>query len=86
VKEGLQYFPDDYFEWIFPLGIPEDSKTFYNKFLYNPRYAVKGDAGPDSRIETQSKTFTDTVQLEYVILFVLILLDLICLCCRQWSF
>ena len=24
VKEGLQYFPDDYFEWMFPLGIPED--------------------------------------------------------------
>jgi hypothetical protein len=22
VKEGLQYFPDDYFAWMFPLGIP----------------------------------------------------------------
>jgi hypothetical protein len=34
VKEGLQYFPDDYFESMFPLGIPEDSKEEYRR---NPR-------------------------------------------------
>lgn len=22
VSEGLQYFPDDYIKWIFPLGVP----------------------------------------------------------------
>jgi hypothetical protein len=32
VKEGLQYFPDDYFEWMFPLGIPEDVKEEANKW------------------------------------------------------
>jgi hypothetical protein len=32
VKEGLQYFPDDYFEWMFPLGIPEDLKEQANKW------------------------------------------------------
>jgi hypothetical protein len=32
VKEGLQYFPDDYFEWMFPLGIPEDLKEVANKW------------------------------------------------------
>ena len=32
VKEGLQYFPDDYFEWMFPLGIPEDLKEEANKW------------------------------------------------------
>jgi hypothetical protein len=33
VKEGLQYFPDDYFEWMFPLGgIPEESKEEANKW------------------------------------------------------
>ena len=31
VKEGLQYFPDDYFEWMFPLGIPKDLKEEVNK-------------------------------------------------------
>jgi hypothetical protein len=49
VKEGLQYFPDDYFEWMFPLGgIPEDLKEEANKwycdyielmeYRRNPRY------------------------------------------------
>jgi hypothetical protein len=32
VKEGLQYFPDDYFEWMFPLGIPEDIEEEANKW------------------------------------------------------
>ena len=32
VKEGLQYFPDDYFEWMFPLGIPEELKIEANKW------------------------------------------------------
>jgi hypothetical protein len=32
VKEGLQYFPDDYFEWMFSLGIPEDLKEAANKW------------------------------------------------------
>jgi hypothetical protein len=32
VKEGLQYFPDDYFQWMFPLGIPEDLKEQANKW------------------------------------------------------
>jgi len=32
VKEGLQYFPDDYFESMFPLGIPEDLKEQANKW------------------------------------------------------
>jgi hypothetical protein len=33
VKEGLQYFPDDYFEWMFPLGgIPEDLNEEANKW------------------------------------------------------
>jgi hypothetical protein len=32
VKEGLQYFPDDYFAWMFPLGIPEDLKEEANKW------------------------------------------------------
>jgi hypothetical protein len=32
VKEGLQYFPDGYFEWMFPLGIPEDLKEDANKW------------------------------------------------------
>jgi hypothetical protein len=32
VKEGLQYFPDDYFEWMFPLGIPEQLKEEANKW------------------------------------------------------
>jgi hypothetical protein len=32
VKEGLQYFPDDYFEWMYPLGIPEDVKEEKNKW------------------------------------------------------
>jgi hypothetical protein len=33
VKEGLRYFPDDYFEWMFPLGgIPEDLKEEANKW------------------------------------------------------
>jgi hypothetical protein len=32
VKEGLQYFPDDYFEWMFSLGIPEDLKEEANKW------------------------------------------------------
>jgi hypothetical protein len=32
VKEGLQYFPDDYFEWMFPLGIPENLKEEANKW------------------------------------------------------
>jgi hypothetical protein len=31
VKEGLQYFPDDYIQYIFPLGIPEDLKEDANK-------------------------------------------------------
>jgi hypothetical protein len=48
VKEGLQYFPDDYFEWMFSLGIPEDLKEEANKwysdyielmeYRRNPRY------------------------------------------------
>jgi hypothetical protein len=32
IKDGLQYFPDDYFEWMFPLGIPEDLKEEANKW------------------------------------------------------
>jgi hypothetical protein len=33
VKEGLQYFPDDYFGWMFPLGgIPEELKEEANKW------------------------------------------------------
>jgi hypothetical protein len=33
VKEGLRYFPDDYFEWMFPLGgIPGDLKEEANKW------------------------------------------------------
>jgi hypothetical protein len=32
VKEALQYFPDDYFEWMFPLGIPENLKEEVNKW------------------------------------------------------
>jgi hypothetical protein len=32
VKEGLQYFPDDYFESMFPLGIPEDLNEEANKW------------------------------------------------------
>ena len=32
VKEGLQYFPDDYIESMFPLGIPEDLKEEANKW------------------------------------------------------
>jgi hypothetical protein len=32
VKEGLQYFADDYFAWMFPLGIPDDSKEEANKW------------------------------------------------------
>jgi hypothetical protein len=32
VKEGLQYFPDDYFEWMFSLGIPEDLTEEANKW------------------------------------------------------
>ena len=35
VKEGLQYFPDDYFEWMFPLGIPEDLKEEANRWYCN---------------------------------------------------
>jgi hypothetical protein len=36
VKEGLQYFPDDYIEWMFPLGgIPEDLKEETNKWYYD---------------------------------------------------
>ena len=31
-KEGLQYFPDDYFEWMFLLGIPEDLKEVANEW------------------------------------------------------
>jgi hypothetical protein len=48
VKEGLQYFPDDYYEWMFSLGIPEDLKEDANKWYLdyielmeyrkNPRY------------------------------------------------
>ncbi len=32
IKEGLQYFPDDYFARMFPLGIPEDLKEEANKW------------------------------------------------------
>jgi hypothetical protein len=32
VKEGLQYFSDDYLGWMFPLGIPEDFKEVANKW------------------------------------------------------
>jgi hypothetical protein len=32
IKEGLQYFPDDYFEWMFSLGILEDLKEEANKW------------------------------------------------------
>jgi hypothetical protein len=32
VKEGLQYFPDNYFKWMFSLGIPEDLKEEANKW------------------------------------------------------
>jgi hypothetical protein len=48
VKEGLQYFPDDYFASMFPLGIPEDLQEEANKwysdyielmqYRRNPRY------------------------------------------------
>jgi DNA-directed RNA polymerase delta subunit len=33
VKEGLQYFPDNYFESMFPLGISEDLKEEANKCI-----------------------------------------------------
>jgi hypothetical protein len=33
IKEGLHYFPDGYFAWMFPLGgIPEDLKEEANKW------------------------------------------------------
>ena len=32
VKEGLQYFPDDYFAWMLPLGIPDDLKEEANEW------------------------------------------------------
>jgi hypothetical protein len=32
IKEGLHYFPDDYFQFMFPLGIPEDLKEVANKW------------------------------------------------------
>jgi hypothetical protein len=35
VKEGLQYFPDDYFEWMFPLGIPEHLKEEANRWYFD---------------------------------------------------
>jgi hypothetical protein len=35
VKEGLQYFPDDYFEWMFPLGVPEEINEEANKWYCN---------------------------------------------------
>jgi hypothetical protein len=49
VKEGVQYFPDGYFKWMFPLGIPEDRKEettnkWYADYIElmehgrNPRY------------------------------------------------
>jgi hypothetical protein len=31
VIEGLQYFPDDYIKWIFPLGISEELKEQANR-------------------------------------------------------
>jgi hypothetical protein len=35
VKEGLRYFPDDYFELMFSLGIPDDLKEEANKWYYD---------------------------------------------------
>jgi hypothetical protein len=35
VKEGIQYFPDDYFEWMFPLGISEDLKEEANRWYFD---------------------------------------------------
>jgi hypothetical protein len=35
VIEGLQYFPDDYIKWIFPLGIPEELKEQANRWYSN---------------------------------------------------
>ena len=35
VKEGLQYFPDDYFASMFPLGIPEDLKEEADKWYFD---------------------------------------------------
>jgi hypothetical protein len=35
VKEGMQYFPDDYFAWMFPLGIPEHLKEEANKWYFD---------------------------------------------------
>jgi hypothetical protein len=35
VKEGLQYFPDDYFERMFPLGIPNDLEEEANKWYFD---------------------------------------------------
>jgi hypothetical protein len=32
VKEGLQYFPENYFKWMFPLGIPEQLKEEANNW------------------------------------------------------
>jgi hypothetical protein len=32
IKEGVHYFPDDYFQFMFPLGIPEDLKEVANKW------------------------------------------------------
>jgi hypothetical protein len=32
VREGLQYFPDDYVKWMFPLGVPEHIQEEANKW------------------------------------------------------
>ena len=31
-KEALQYFPDDYSEWLFPLGVQEELREAANKW------------------------------------------------------
>ena len=31
-KEALQYFPDDYSRWLFPLGVQEELKQEANKW------------------------------------------------------
>jgi hypothetical protein len=38
VRQGLQYFPDDYVKWMFPLGIPqqelqEEANKWYSEYL-----------------------------------------------------
>ena len=49
VKEGLQYFPDDYFEWMFPLGISEDltieANEWYSDYIELMEYRKDSQYG-----------------------------------------